>query len=475
MSIALGVTPKSYPGIPLFIIQSDSISTIGNVPAFFNKYQDTGLDRDLLFDLVSYAYKRIKNSRFPLLRVQCNNKTIGRSHRILLKNTSLHDIAEALRWNNKYKTELEIERYKTFCKTIFDYARQYTRSIKELNTTDFDQVRQLYSMNRAKFEYLSEVNKDKKDKKDKLTFDTLNSFQRSEIDNLCQELSNELPLSLSDKLDDIAAAVYSYMNARRSGGTFVKSIEQTILPDEGGNSTTLGEILNPEAIPQLKIIPYRTTQENRDLLDIVRPGMSSYYNDLKARDRKIILYLCVHFELTQEEIAFIIKIDQAGISKKLKGTKATRKIKESKGIYKEIKEDIIKKIIDNNHNFNEQDIRLMINETINSSSRSDSNPGFSNVYYQELEQLIIQYKAYSKYLKLMREKLKKKDRNLALILKNIKGEDYAKQFDYLALLNREEYPESRSELNTSSFLELRDNIVNILDRKLEDSLDELYN
>lgn len=453
-SIALRVAfrIRSNQGITLIEAQTICAVSIGRIDDFFKRgFSDASINRKLLSDLEKYAYKKIEYSSYARLSIERGDGLPPRSSNTgLIKKVSLNTIINALQQISRY--EIEIERDITLCKTTIEYTRDRNVAINRLNKTHFDEIRNLYCTNRARFEYLREVNKDRS-RNERLTFDGLNVIQRSTIDNLCHQLFSHLP-SVDEKLDKIGAAIRSYLKRNRP-----------LSLDRGGKSSS-----SPTDIPEDKNTSCLEDEENRELRDIVRSEMSIYYNGLKKSDRKIILYLRAHFGVIHDGLAHVINLDTSGVTKHFTGTKESGKIKRKEGIYEGIKKCIIKAVIDNNPSLSEQEIHQILNEMIDSEFGSNSEPESENIYYQKLAPLIEKYKAHFSYLRL----ITKKDRELARDLKGIKKCSYAKQFDFLAALLGQYYPGIKPELNTLSFLLLISRIQNILDQKINDPSDNLW-
>jgi hypothetical protein len=464
LSIALEVTRRvsRATGLRFSDVRCACIGSIGNLYRFYRTYNNTDPDRQLLSNLKAYASRKIQQSSYGDLRLQFNDDTIGRSNLGLITRYK-SKIEEALRWVridsstnqildediiNRNDEDI-INRNVALCKTTIEYLRAENRNltikigINRLNSSQFDQIGQLYCTNTSRTRYLQEINQGRT-KQDKLTLNNLSQQDLDYIALLCSQLNEKLPPSIRQELDIT--------------GGFVRQFVQRFkpVPIEGGTDNEKPDFIDTiesGGTPQENII------ENVDLQNIIQSEISSYYRHLVERDRKI-LYLRDSFNLGQDCIAHIILIDQGGVCRRLSQ------------INKDIKKNVIKEIGINNQGFDAKSILSMVIGILNSDSELETRDRVNTSYYDRLSLLIDAYKEYFEYLKIARRQYP----NLAMILQDIKQrQGYAQQFEHLAGLSPEQYPKLRPELNMASFLALIEKIQNILEEKVQNSSDELWN
>jgi hypothetical protein len=462
-SIALEVTSRvsRTTGLRFSDVRCACIGSIGNLYRFYRTYNNTDPDRQLLSNLKAYASRKIRQSSYAHLQLQFDDDTIGRGNLGLITRYK-SKIEEALRWvnvdssTNQILDEDTIQRNVALCKTTIEYLRHINRTrtrrlqINELNSSHFDLIGQLYCRNTSRTKYLQEINQGR-NKQERLTINNLSQKDLDCIALLCGKLNDELPSSIHTVLDTTGGFIRQ----------FVRKFQP--VPIEGSFGTDVDE---PDLIDRIESneSPPGTILENLELQEIIRSEISDYYHQLVSIDKKI-LYLKDSFNLGQDCIKYIVVIDQPAIDQPAVSKKiAKTNIK--------IRDFVIEKMSSSKYKYDQKSILAMIVETFESNFELETISTVERPYYQRLRPSIEAYEEYFEYLIQARRHYP----GLAGTLKEIKQQHgYAQQFDYLANLPLEQYPKLKPELNMPSFLTLIERIQNILEEKVQNSSDELWN
>lgn len=413
--MAIEVAEKNHRrlGLPLRDVQNACVNAIiDNRLDFYKSYKDSDGDRELLSSLRNYSRRTIKNLSYPYLRLQFSDVTIGRTNLGLI--TKFGSIRKSLKYCGA--NDQTIDRDVRLCKILKEYLRRENITINKIKPShEFSSFCQLYRNNYPEY--------------------------------------NDLPVNITskqvdiyDRLDKIGAAIRKFKQRVGIGNI---STDQPLKPED--ESSNIGSTLVSTTLP-----PGRS-EEDLQMQNIIREGISSCYCSLSPRDKKI-LYLFHIFNLKQERIGHIVMLDQAGVSRDLVT------------IHKRMKETLIDEIRENNQ-IGDRDAIEMILETLSSGSKLEIRHS-NNIDYQErLILLIEQYNRYFEYLGILRKEYRK----LAQILKEVKKQEgYAQQFEYLSTLSREQYPGLKPDLNSLSFVILIEQIQSILQEKIQNSSNELW-
>ncbi len=442
-------------GLPLSDVRLVCLGeiNIASFSVFFKNYNDTDLDRNLLSNLNSYAYNKLKHSSYPSLRIEFNDDTIGRGNPGMITHYK-SSIAAALRWigkdeaKNEILDETKIEQKVDLCKWTIEYLNTENRNrpsgnklqINTLSLSDFDKIRNLYCKNISEFKYLQEINKDVESKEDRLKIKDLNLSQRDEFRKIHRQLSDNLPQSIEDELDNIGSIIRQYIRRNRD-----LSYNDTL--KEG---LEIIEMIESEISTPQEFIEEKETQERSNH---IIPICDEWFGSKEGKkelnlDRKQILYL-IYSGLVFEQIAPIFNVHYTNISRptrkihgKIAGF-ATKTINEQDcTIYRINTKDSIlavSKMLKTEFN------RLKIGENLDPNVQLILMP------------LISQYKGY--LLGLRDEYYKYR---AIMKSKGIRTYEYQRQLETLVDLSTEERPELNRNLTTASFQSLIEEIKILL-------------
>jgi hypothetical protein len=414
-------------------------------PAFFKNYKDTDLDRNLLSNLQSYAFNKLKNSSYPSLRIEFNDDTIGRGNPGMITYYK-SSIAAALRWigkdeaTNEILDEIKIQQKVDLCKWTIEYLSTENRKrasgnklqINKLNSSDFDKIRNLYCKNISQFKYLQEINRGEENKENCLKIENLNLLQKEELGKLYRQLSDNLPSSIDDELENIGAIIRRYIkrnrdlpydDIRKGGVKFIETIES--------------KTVTPQELIEEKEIEARSN----DIIPICDKWFSSKEGEKELNlDRKRILYL-IYSGLVYEQIAPIFNITYTNISRPVRKIH----VKIAEFVTEEInKEDctIYRK--------NKKQVILSVSEILKTElDRLKIGENLDRNIILVLEPLISKYKRYLAELREEYYKLRP-----IMISNSVKTSEYQKQLNILNNLSLEQYPELNRNLTTASFSDL---------------------